>query len=430
MHFALWPLLILFLTVAYFRRTNGAVPYLKLNLAILISSLVSALAVMLTKSDLAIVPAVPVAADPYWSLSLAHLEDAANHVLLVAPLAVLFVLGMIVRRVRVPWSAQLNFLGSAALMLGLISFWVDPVLGAPRDWDLLSLYGIPLSLFVAALVSTTVLVRNLKRALLPVAGLVIMLIGPNLYEKTHAEVAIPFLDGHLWQDPHYLPDYRNADRGISWAATIMTYGSRADLAEKYFARKLQVDRKSDIALYNLGEIALKSGKADSALALEKQAYELEPRAPTYLVHYAHLLQQAGRESELQPLLSEIAKLQSENPKDLSYGGTVLVNAAKYAEALPLLKKTFQLRPWEYKNAINVGLAYTGLHQSDSAMTFYRIALARAPSAARQSVYQGILAQLLQTQQWDQARVTFREYVREFPSSPEIPQIQQLLDQAK
>jgi tetratricopeptide (TPR) repeat protein len=84
---------------------------------------------------------------PYRMLSWAHAVDLFNQGLLVIPAAALLLPAMLHRQA---WrSDRAVFLLSATVPLLLFAFLVNPEIGTFRDWDLLALPAIPLSLWLA-----------------------------------------------------------------------------------------------------------------------------------------------------------------------------------------------------------------------------------------------------------------------------------------
>jgi hypothetical protein len=241
------------------------------------------------------VPSWPVSDKPYWFLSLDHLCDMLNLCLLVAPLGL--TLSMFCLFSGKCSSTGVNheekLLGALALITFLVSFWIDPLLGIVRDWDLLSFFGFPLSIWAAYRFSKLELFKNNAPSFIA-ASIVVMLvhIGPNLYEKNHIEIAAEHLDDMVWQCPHYQEDYLDAYRAMSWGNLLMTTQGRDDLAAKYFHRRLSVDKNTASVWSNLAYIYSKRGMIDSSAYYMTQAVTLNPNNSSYLLRlaYTELLQ--------------------------------------------------------------------------------------------------------------------------------------------
>ncbi|MFZ5979694.1 MAG: hypothetical protein ACOYVF_03600, partial [Candidatus Zixiibacteriota bacterium] len=161
----------------------------------------------------------PDANNRYWFFSVAHLVDILNLLLLVAPVGLIVLLFNIISK---PDEKEIEhteyLLILTALLSFLITFWVNPELGAPRDWDLLSLCGFPLTIWGIYRLSRRYPQPMLQmRFLFPFGLLTLILLVPNLYEKNHLSVAAGRLDRMLWDDAHYQTDYKSAERCIYWS---------------------------------------------------------------------------------------------------------------------------------------------------------------------------------------------------------------------
>ena len=207
--------------------------------------------------------------------------------------------------------------------------WLDPELGAPRDWDLLSYFGIPGSLLAALLITRSG--GNSKVLAIQSMVCCVLILSPQIYEKTHLPVALSRLDGLLWSDPHYATSYRGGKVAIQWGA-LLHEANRDDLALKYFRRCMQGGAFKDVAWYNLGAIYLQAGKGDSAEASMRNAYSLRPSNNEYRMGLITALQLLNRWEEAEALQSGAAQ-----PGNTLYyhrwQGVSLANQGRLLEAL-------------------------------------------------------------------------------------------------
>ncbi|KAA3634313.1 MAG: hypothetical protein DWP97_07320, partial [Calditrichaeota bacterium] len=120
----------------------------------------------------------------YLIYSWSHLLDIVNHLFLVAPLIICLFPVFLSKQGISGFSEDIEFrvLYLISLMAFVMSFLIDPELGAARDWDLLSFYGIPCTLMVSYLI-----VKYFKKSKFPVwlnfalGVIVIVHIAPNIY---------------------------------------------------------------------------------------------------------------------------------------------------------------------------------------------------------------------------------------------------------
>jgi hypothetical protein len=425
----LLPLLFLLLAIVYLRRRGQLPSLLTLNLIVLSSSVLLAAIFNFVLPTVAIVPIYPRQANPYWVLSVAHLVDTLNITLLVAPLGLLLLAAGATGRREAKHSPDELFLGVGVTMLFLIFFWIDPTLGAPRDWDLLSLFGVPLTLYAAKIVIKPLSETTVRRALVPTACLAALIVGPSVYEKAHADVALAHLDRLLWVDPHYQTTYDSASRGITWGALVQTMTGHTELAEKYFWRRLKSVPNDDITWFNLGEIELARGRNDSAATAFERAYIAWPDHPIYVVRYAQALQ-ALKSDKVQPLLPRIVATDSDDPKVLRFGGLVLARAGKVMEAVTLFRKGCNLRPWDAEFNANLAIAFHQLRMPDSSIYYFQRALSLSPPDRRSQLYTGLIVEQLTYHRTEDARVSLAEFRRQCPGDTTINNIQTALDQQK
>jgi len=231
-----------------------------------------------------VVPLLATPINPYWTLSPRHLADLANLALFVIPACLsLFVL-LALRREYSQWLREPTavLLGLAGWTCLLVSFWLNPVLGAARDWDLLSFFGLPLSLLTGYFL-TKVVVSDRQRHLLIVQLCLVasVLLIPNLYEKTHLDAAVRRLEPLTWNDIHYQPGYYRAHRCLSFGMILHQNCGRTDLAEKYFRRRIQAKPDCEFGWYNLGVVLFAKQQYVEASECFGRALELNPTSQSY-----------------------------------------------------------------------------------------------------------------------------------------------------
>jgi hypothetical protein len=189
------------------------------------------------------VPPLPTAHNPYYFTSLAHLFDLINIWLLAFPLLVIcpFLLkGMD--------SSGRNFFYWIILPALLFTIIIDPRLGAPRDWDMLSLPAAPIMAFL--IISFGLGSSQWKTARL---GVVIPLIlfsllhtGSWVSMNANKEAGYAWLKPLVNRDVHYSSAYFNGYRNKSWATIIDN--SMHDIEEVVRANKARFDADPDDTL--------------------------------------------------------------------------------------------------------------------------------------------------------------------------------------
>ncbi len=402
-----------------------------LGWGLFISSLVVGCLFTLVPTEFTFVPLWPQETNPYAAFSSAHLLDQLNLIYLVSPLALttLLILFTDLKRVR---SINLNLgeklLGLCVLSLFLVTFWLDPTLGALRDWDLLSLFGIPAAIFCGV----TLLKRfpgETSQAVVTALSICLIFVvpAPHIAARTDGERELLRIDPMVWQDPHYQPSYQEAHATLPWAAMIQTFSANSDLADKYLRRKISISPETAMAWFNLGEIELDRKHFDSAATILERAYRLSPGSDVCLARYAQALQANGQRDKLSALMPRITAMQSGNPKALQSAGIVLVNEGRSTEALAVFRRAYALRPWGYLQCLDLGRTFFIMNQYDSAADYFAKAL-YLPEASKPGVYHALVMIQVKQHRLQQARATLEEFRRNFPDDPSIQDLQTLLRQ--
>ena len=264
-------------------------------------------------------PAPPL--DRYNLLSLNHIFDYFNIMLLWSPIALFLLISLIFYRKQINWNAPIVLISGLTLILyAALLFMINPLLGMQFDWDLFSLPAPILLIFIAALFSqfrnldgininhadpTTILPRPLKET-----NFVHTLIGPSLALSL---LTLPIFITNTSKKPL---SYRLESLGVR---TFETYWIRAaaginfgiDLLredkELYISRRLNVAQKlekyatpgndveyADI-LIRIGKYYLREPKAyQQALQYFERVDHYFPNYPlnlVYLIETHFLLQQ-------------------------------------------------------------------------------------------------------------------------------------------
>jgi len=294
------------------RDIKRRLSFLRANLTVVGLSVVAAALFQLSNHEGPVITLWPTQSASYWAFGFSHLLDIANEILLVAPLGLIgLVVALFRYRKSKPVGPTENLLISISLFLFLLSFWINPELGAARDWDLLSFFGFPFSLWGAfALLKALPKQVNTTGMLIQVLVVGLVIVVPNLYEKNNLVVAAERLDDILWHDPHYQKDYRQAYNSYHWGGTLIKdvgnlersirhlkraaevvdaparrYASLAsayhrkglvDSAYIYYHRALAKDPGNEKILSNVSVLELKAGRVDRLLALAQRAVEVNP----------------------------------------------------------------------------------------------------------------------------------------------------------
>jgi tetratricopeptide (TPR) repeat protein len=267
---------------------------------------------------------------------------------------------------------------------------VDPELGAARDWDLLSLFGFPLSILGGVWLVRTVEDKRGRAALAFAAAVLVMVqIVPNLAEKTSLEVATARLDNLLWDDPHYQVNHDEAARSLAWGFVLDSDVGDPARARRYFKRRLQAKSTSHQAWVNLGDIYYREGIYDSAAVCFRNAVKCSYTEPHMLNRLANAEMQCGRkEVALKYIGMAAEKLPDDVGIQTTYGVS-LFTTGHQEEALAPLRRAYALKPDGADQAFNLGLYFYSTGISDSAYHYFDRGLSMVTPSREHSVYYGM-----------------------------------------
>ncbi|MEW5700824.1 MAG: tetratricopeptide repeat protein [Candidatus Zixiibacteriota bacterium] len=219
----------------------------------------------------------------YTALSLPHLLDALNQILLVAPVGALGLILWLTQRVDTPSRPESRAItpqtGSGVLAVAVVAlwyfaFWVDPLLGAFRDWDLLAGFGIPMSLWAG----TVILGRSratLSWRWVPVAALAVAHVAPFIFALQNETRAALRVDRLVRQDMHYSGGFYRGMRLVSWGFLMAKKQGRWDIAAEHFRRRAEYTPDDVMSWKNLGATYEHLGRYDSAVTAYERAMRLD-----------------------------------------------------------------------------------------------------------------------------------------------------------
>lgn len=345
-----------------------------LILAAAIGSIAAALVIQLAGIKYLLVPLWPVEGNPYWVLSPDHLLDLVNHGLLIAPMGIaLLVVSLPGTRLR-PRTSVEDTLAVTTLCTFLAAFWIDPLIGMPRDWDLLSLYGFPLALW-GAYRFTRMDVDGRLKMIWPTAGAIVLLVclTPNIIEKNRPAKGLARLDRLISDDIHYQSAYDHAHRAVSWGTLLTDTQKRPDLAEKYFQRRLGAESGSAETWYNLGNLYLQRMVFDSAAACYYNAVSVKPALPMAWCQLARAEVGLGRLDNALIHAEHAVSLDPRSAMIQASLGVVLTIRKEFDRAMIALRTAVTLQPSSYPATMSLGVAFLQQQQFDSACHYLRIA---------------------------------------------------------
>jgi len=391
-HFFCLPFLVVAVIAAWFGPgetvDNSKSKYVShFNRIILILPFAIALVFQLVELPPYFVKLWPVTGHPYWFLSGQHLVDVFNEMILAAPVGFIIVIYFFLRgrKNKLTPEPVEQILISLSLMTFLITFWIDPKLGAARDWDLLSFVGFPLTLW-GLYRFNRFYPGAAKRPGTTVILVIIILIGivPNLVEKNDLHKAAVRLDKIMYEDIHYQLAYLNGERCVSWGYALEIKVGDRDRAQKYFQRRIKTEEGTATLNFGLGWMHFRSGNLESAYSCFIKSAKYDTANAELTANLATVCNLLDKTEEAIAYARKTVALNSENPANLTHAGIVFSKQGYFVEARRCFYRVLELAPNAYKHSVNLGLCYDDIDNYDSAYFYYQQGLALSPDTLNQN----------------------------------------------
>ncbi|MFO7708921.1 MAG: YcaO-like family protein [Desulfobacterales bacterium] len=198
-------------------------------------------------------------------------------------------------------------------------------------------------------------------------------------ETTHPEVAVPAFYTII-PGAHF----RERSRGTGLAMFCVKHLSENLEPPEAFARLSAVDALLPgkyFVRFHMGLCRLKAGDPRAALALFREALELQPdpeEAPTVYSYLGVALKELGRFDEAQEFLRRGAELDPERTDIHNLMGFCHFKRGEHAAAVAAFQRVLELDPASAIDHANLGVNYQALGEAERAAACYRTALSLDP----------------------------------------------------
>jgi tetratricopeptide (TPR) repeat protein len=356
-------------------------------------------------------PVIPVFANSrtiYSLVSYHHIADFINIMIIAGPTMILVGLVLAAMHIRRDFGPDVKLLVFAGIPAFIIALFLDPALGAVRDWDVLSIFALPI-----ILVGIILIWQYLKRVpahayiLIPILLLGVLHVGTFVAYNKNTDIAVDRIIRVLLEDPHYTEEYYEGERILPFSAIISNiydddkagaeflqrraqsesgnYADMVQLAYQYhnqrdFENALKCFQKvpmQDITdtkarycygttLYHLKKYR-ESSEVFSALAPDTNT------AGLYFFLSDCLLKLSEPDSSYKVAL-EGFRFASDTVQYTNSISAIFYKAGYYQRTIELVNRALKQRPNEQSYLLGLGVCYQAMNQADSAEKYFQPAL--------------------------------------------------------
>jgi Tfp pilus assembly protein PilF len=142
---------------------------------------------------------------------------------------------------------------------------------------------------------------------------------------------------------------------VAFAARTMTRGGVWKNEQVLFTETVKAAPESPRARVNLGDVAMRQGRLNDAIALYRKALEIDPDFGLALSNLAGVYAQQQRLDDAAPLIERAVRNHPDNPGLLSNLGSLYYEQGRYEEAEVNLRRSLELDPEQPTAGFNLGL---------------------------------------------------------------------------
>jgi Flp pilus assembly protein TadD len=258
----------------------------------------------------------------YTLLSGAHLSALVMLLLLVSPA---FFLSL--------WKAKpgREMMFTVLALAGALCFTalIDPKIGALRDWDLLSIFAVPLAGLIA--------LRAPRHYLTVVTLMILIVIRIIPWLAFNSKLQNEFVRRSVLSDLHYTLQYDHGYRLLNWAATLYSIGDKKGTKEAWLQRlRYTPDNVNLLAKLMMLEFEMK--EFPESYQTVSRILQLEPDNPEYRYRASYLLFRMGDNDNARKMLTGGSSEFRENPNTARLLAGILGAIGRHQEAVAIIEK--------------------------------------------------------------------------------------------
>ncbi len=298
-----------------------------------------------------------VTTDGYSLFALRHLADLGNLVLMLAQS--LFLL-LVLPQSRDQKSKSNLLLGVAILSSLLLVVTVNPWIGMPRDWDLLSFWAIPSALLVASVVNAqTTAIR--RAAIVAVIGMQTCLLVPRVIAINTPAILDQHVERYISHDPSRNLTLRIIQQNLAVRAGDTTKAN--EIYQRYQSEYPEVQWMSQ------ADQLKNSGRLVEAQTMLDQVIRKNPMFAAAYRNLGSVQIQRGDQAGAEQSLATARGLNPYDPEILNLAGMLAFQQGNAKESDRLLNELLDIFP--DRAIVRMNLVYLNKQQGDRArMTFH------------------------------------------------------------
>jgi tetratricopeptide (TPR) repeat protein len=352
----------------------------------------------------------------YTAFSVAHLSDAINLLFFAAPLGLIGIAAWLFSSTQnrnvTREDEVLSILLVASASLWYFSFWVDPLIGAFRDWDLIGAFGIPLSILGAV-----ILLRNGRDQGQWVTGSVLAIVHTLAFVFTvqTETAAIDRIERLVRQDVHYTRDFHRGERLMSWSFILTHVVDRKELAAAHLFKRTQWEPGDVKSWANLGSLHWQMGQYDSSSIFFEEALKLDPDDPKTLEQLAFAYSGAKNWERAAETVEKLAGMRELKLAEINLWAFAALTLQRDALADSLISASLRLNPDQQEGHYYRGIAKE--RQADTAAALESYERAMAPQSDVEDVYLRSARLYQAMARWGDAERVSAMWQQRFPNSP-------------
>jgi Tetratricopeptide repeat len=250
------------------------------------------------------IPFLPTDYTSYYLFSPSHLIDMLNQMIIVGPaLAILGLVIIFMFRGRDRNVNEKTLLWMAIPVL-LLSFMIDPHMGAARDWDILSIFAVPLVLFALAFITRK---NNFwgQYILIPILIFNLTHTGSSIMINKDEDKAVDRIIRISLEDPHYQNDYYEGKRNRQFAVILSNIYHRNEQALLFTQRLAYSPGAELLDIINNANMYYNSKDFEKAAYYYEKVAEKYPLPLEQRFNYARSLSFLQRHQESIELLNSM-----------------------------------------------------------------------------------------------------------------------------